>query len=506
VNFAPYVFAMMAASGCGPELNQASALLQAGRPGPAAGILESASARCPSSAQVFDLLGIANDLLGNTEPAQQAFRKAIAIEPAAARPRVNLAVSLFRIGKEEEGLAELQKAISLEPRNTLANANLGAYHARRGEWDRALAYFDAAGGDASPVIRNDPQFRLALIKCLLGTGRRQRAVAMLPSPRDQQPSPFRFSVGVTLAEHGLYGPAIEQFLAIPEPDRDAAVQFNIGFAHSRQAQFDTARRYYFAAIDADASHVESYFRVALDFVAQGETSKAIPWLWRARRMAPQRGDMAATLAEQLISGHYFQSAAAVLDAAVAGGARDALLEVAQGDLAMEQGRAPEAVARYQKALDLNPGAGPACAGLARALVAQERQAEAERLLSEFLARRPADEAVNAQFGRMQAEQGNCARAVPMLERASQAGLFSPGLATDLARCYRRVNRPADAVVLLEPLRSRLAGNRAYHYELAQAYTTLKRVADARSELAEVQRIDKSDHQGLRFTPPAVYIH
>lgn len=496
----------MAASACGPELNQASALLQERKPGPAAEILESASARCTYSAQVFDLLGIANDLLGNTEQAQQAFRKAIDIEPSAARPRVNLAVSLFRLGKEEEGVGELRKAISLDPRNTLANANLGAYHARRGECDSAVAYFEAAGGDASPAIRDDPQFRLAFIKCLLGTGPPQRAVALLPPRGDRQPSPLRFSLGVMLAKHGLYGPAIEQFLAIPEPDRDAAVWFNIALAYSRQHQFDTARRYYFAAIDADSSHVESYFRIALDFVAQGDTSKATPWLWRARRMAPQRTDIAAALAEQLISDHYLQSAAAVLEAVVATGARDTLLEVAQGDLAMEEGRTPDAIAHYRKALDLNPDAGPACAALARALATQERQAEAEQLLSEFLAQRPADEAVNAQFGRLQAEQGNCARAVPMLERARQAGFFSPSLATDLARCYRRANRAADAVALLEPLRSRLGGHRAYHYELAQAYTTLKRAADARSELAEVQRIEKSDHQGLRFTPPVVYIH
>ncbi len=502
----PYALAMMAASACGPELNEASTLLRAQQLVRAVEVLEQASAHCPASAQVFDLLGIANDVLGKTEQAQLAFRKAIEIDPKSARPRVNLAVSLFRIGKEREAVARLEEAVTLEPRNTLANANLGAYHARRGECDRSLRYFEAAGGDKASAVRTDPEFRLLLTGCLLATGQEQRAIAMLPTPQDKEPSPLRFSLGLKLAEHGLYGPAINQFSAIPEPERDAAVWFNLGLAHSRQQQFEAARAYYFTVIDADSAHVEAYFRIALDFADQGESSKAIPWLWRVRRMAPQRADVAAALAEQLISAHYLQSANAVLEAAALTGNSDRLLEVAQGDLAMEQARIPEAASHYQKALELDANSGAACAGLARSLLAQSRDTEAGQLLRGFLARRPADTAVNFELGLLEVQGGNFTAAIPMLERAWNAGRFNLRLAADLARAYRRSNRAADAVALLRPLRPRFLGNRTYHYELAQAYTTLKRTAEAEAELAAVQRIEKSGHEGLRFTAPAIYIH
>ena len=94
----------------------------------------------------------------------------------------------------------------------------------------------------------------------------------------------------------------------------------------------------------------------------------------------------------------------------------------------------------------------------------------------------------------------------MLERAWNAGRLTLNIATDLALCYRRMDRAAEAVALLQPLRPRFLGNRTYHYALAQAYTTLKRTAEAQAELAEARRIDKADHEGLRFTAPAIYIH
>ena len=173
---------------------------------------------------------------------------------------------------------------------------------------------------------------------------------------------------------------------------------------------------------------------------------------------------------------------------------------------MEQARIPEAASHYQKAFELDPDSGPACAGLARSLIAQSRDTEARQLLTEFLARRPADIAVNSELGHLEVEGGSCASASAMLERAWNAGRFSVRIATDLARCYRRMDRAADAVALLQPLRPRFLGSRAYHYELAQAYTSLKRTMEAQAELAEVQHIDKSGHEGLRFAPATIYIH
>src|SRR5262245_47058510 len=138
---------MLTASACSPEVREASTLLNAGQPAKAAAILERASTRCPSSAQVFDLLGIAHALLGNSGKAQAAFRKAIELDPKTARPRVNLAVSLFGAGREEEGLRALEEAITIEPGNQLALANLGAVYARRGDCARSLEYFEAAGAE-----------------------------------------------------------------------------------------------------------------------------------------------------------------------------------------------------------------------------------------------------------------------------------------------------------------------------------------------------------------------
>jgi tetratricopeptide (TPR) repeat protein len=499
-----YLLALLAAPVCGPETKEASALLEAHQAERAIDILERAAGKCPAAPHVFDLLGIAHDLLGSREKAQSSFRRAVELEPRAARSRINLAVSLFRSGREQDAIGELEQAVGIEPANRVANANLGSYYAQTGEWDRALKYFEAAGAERSPEIRADPQFRMGLIEALLAARLTDRALGLLPSRQEIAPLPLRCALGLKLAERGLYASAVEQFSSVPEAARDEAVWFNLGLAHSRLGQFEVARRCYFAAIDHNPANVDAYFRVALDFAEQGDGLRAIPWFWRARRMAPGRVDVAAALAEQLIAARYLESAAGLL--ITAGDARDPLLELARADLAREQKRLPEASEHYRRALQLNAELGPACAGLARVLALQNQPGEAVDLLERFVGSHPNDAAANAELGRIELDRGNWRRALPMLELAWKGGRSDLQVGLSLARCYRQAGRAGKVIDLLGGLRGQLAGDRRYHYELAQAYTSLKKNVEAESELAQLRLIDARTHEGLRFAPPAIYIH
>jgi tetratricopeptide (TPR) repeat protein len=491
------------ASGCLAEIQEGRRALQERKPGPAAEVLQAASGKCPGSAELYDLLGIADDMLGQAANAERAFREAIRLEPRTARPRTNLAVSLIRTGRQAEALRELEAVLAFEPANQVANANLAAWYTQNREFVRALRSFNAIGAERSAVVRQDPKLLLGLVECLLATGQSKRALTLLPQAAEDRAASFRFSLGTLLAGYGLYREAIQQMEAVPAADADAAVFFNLGLAHSHLRQYAAARECYFAAIDRQSEHADAYFRVGVDFAESGENAKAIPWLFRARRIAPQRADVVFALSEELIASGYFQTASAILDTA---DLRNPLLRVAQGDCALEQQRIPEALGHYRGALEIDSTLAPASIGFARALAAWQKQSEALEVLQELLARDPANVAAHAEAGHLEAGLGNCTGALLHLENAWRKDSSRSAVALDLAHCYRRTKQAERGLRVLLSIRAKPDGDRAWHYELSQLYAALGRSVDAEREGARTLEIERANQEGMRFVPPTIYIH
>lgn len=337
-------------------------------------------------------------------------------------------------------------------------------------------------------------------------GDKIRLAQFLPKRAERAPSALRFVLGTKLAQHGYFREAIAQFEAIPAADRDSALTFNTALAYSRLRDFDSARRYYFSTIDLEPDYVEAYFRIGLDLAANGETNLSIPWLLRARRIAPARPDIAFAVSEELISASYFQSAEAILDFAIAQNPKDPLLRVAQGDLALGRQQFEQATKYYRQALTMQPGLSLASVGLARAMASQQQQREATEILRAVLAREPDNIAANAEFGRLELEAGEWRDAIPKLEIARRADPGNSKIRMSLARAYRRSGRADKALELLLLKAASGPPDRAYHLEIAHAYEALKRDGEARREMETVRQIANFEQKGLKFVPPSLYIH
>lgn len=358
---------------------------------------------------------------------------------------------------------------------------------------------------AAAQDRHDPKRSLRLAECLMEAGDKVALAQMLPRPGGSVSPALRFALGTKLAQHGYFREAIRQFEAIPAADRDAAVTFDTGLAYSRLREFGTARRYYFSTIDLDPDNVEAYFRIGLDFAANGETNLSIPWLLRARRMAPARPDIGFAVSEELLSANYFQSAEGILQSAIALNSKDPLLRVAQGDAALGRQQFDQAAGYYRQALAIDPALALASVGLARAIAANQQQAEATEILHAVLAREPSNSAGNAELGRIEAEAGQWQDAIPRLEIAKKADPGNSKIRISLARCYRRSGRADKALEVLSQVSSP-PPDRAYHLEIAQAYQALKRAGEARREMETVRQMDSLEQKGLKFVPPSLYIH
>ncbi len=120
------------------------------------------------SATAFLYLGLTEIGLGRNEPAVDALREAIRLEPALLEAHVALGKVLARAGRDEEALPLLTQALEIDGRNAEAHFQLGLIALRRGALDSASRSFAAA-------IEADPEhlqgwYNRALVAERLGQG------------------------------------------------------------------------------------------------------------------------------------------------------------------------------------------------------------------------------------------------------------------------------------------------------------------------------------------------
>ena len=97
------------------------------------------SETCPPDPELFMLLGIANDMLGNFAEAQKAFRRSIELEPRAARPRTNLGVSFCGPATKQRLFGNWKAPSQSIPLNTVAHTNLAFCYTRQRKFRAGFA-------------------------------------------------------------------------------------------------------------------------------------------------------------------------------------------------------------------------------------------------------------------------------------------------------------------------------------------------------------------------------
>jgi Tfp pilus assembly protein PilF len=106
----------------------------------------------PPSWEIASLEGVLQDELGRLEPAEQAHRAALKLDPSRSSLHNNLGYNLLLQNKPKEAATEFQAALKLDPRSEIAHNNLGA----------ALALLAPPGEPAKPPKKGKPDPQKAL--------------------------------------------------------------------------------------------------------------------------------------------------------------------------------------------------------------------------------------------------------------------------------------------------------------------------------------------------------
>ncbi len=501
----PGIF-LFVVSACAASLAPATEAMRQNDAVKALSVLETLRSQCQDSSEFSEEWGLANELAGNTSEAQAGLQRAASLDPASSRVLSELGAVYLRHGRVQDATVVLDKALAVEPSNASALKYAAAAAVSSRAWEKANTLFHRLGADQHPeVLQDQPILLVWFAETLLETNQREQMERLLPPAHFQNAASFLFSLGTMLAQHGDYSVAIDYLKRISAKDADDAVYFNLGLAHSHLRQFEAARACYFQAIDKRPDHADAYFHVGLDFAADGDPHKAVPWLLHASSLGHSRPDIVFALVEQLLSLGYSKTAEDLVTEARNERIDDPLLDVAQGDVLLAGGQSRPAAELYQRALQAKPDLAAASVGLARVSVAEGDQATAQQLLEKVLSGNPDDPMANRELGLILAHESDPRAAEIHLLNVWSTDHSDSRVAIELARMYRTQNEPSKALALLQSIGSEHSDSTALHFELYNTYLALHRLAEAQREREAFTKLQASTHETLHFETPKTYI-
>lgn len=216
--------------------------------------------------------------------------------------------------------------------------------------------------------------------------------------------------------------------------------------------------------------LDGTLRLARAALAGGDVDNGINLLRQAANAHPRSIEVKRALADAYYEVQAFPEAAkayAALSEAQPASPEGAL---GLGRVALAQGDAAQAIQRFQAALALQAGDGPALNGMAVAYDYAGRHAEAQAIYRQLLAKDPADRAVANNLALSQALDGDLKQAIAGLSTIADGPTRLPQARYNLALAYA-MNGNSDAAqdILSRDLdRRAVAENLAFYRTLAPA--------------------------------------
>lgn len=361
---------------------KANDLLQAGKPAEAAQIYRRMLEEKPYSAWTAYNLALALEAIEDTKGAEDALRKAIEIDPKAARIRAELGALKLSDGDMASAQQWLQSALDLEPQLAEARGNLATIYARKGDFATAEKLLHQA-------LEDDPQYKEGHLQLgLLLAHRRKipdaeqeldKAVALAP----EDPNTLS-TVGKAREEMGKMSESIALLRKVValRPDL-AAAHLDLALALADSYDLPGALTETNEAVRlAPQSGVVHFYRgrVLYDL---GRTTDAQSDFETARQLVPQMPEPRYYLALIDKQEGKFSLAAGLLEETVQLQPRNVMAWYLLGQCYEQQAETDKAVSAWRQAIALDSNFSQALFGLARALRSSDR-GESDKFMARYV--------------------------------------------------------------------------------------------------------------------------
>ena len=304
-------------------------LIDQRRPEDALAVLDQAIQRMPENPSLYFERGRTQEILRRSEDALASYSRAVQLDPKLAAAQVGLG-RLYRVNPETlaQSVQHLQKAIALDPRNGRWHYELGLTYLREGSLEAARTELEKAA-ELRPRDR--------IVFAALGTA--YTRLKMLKKAAEAQQKSFALTQESDRETHRL-------------------AQLESNFTRAQSLEFSgrpqEAIEVYQEILKTSPEEPQVFFALARLHLNLHQPKLAEEYIRRAIEFRPEKADYHQLYAMALIGLDHPKEAEAEIRTAILLDPTDGTSQNALGDLLMIEGRVEDAIAAYQRAVQLAP--------------------------------------------------------------------------------------------------------------------------------------------------------
>ena len=520
---------------------------------PWAAAAQTAPAQSSSVAEAYAqfLLGHHLEEDDNVDGAITAYKRAMALDPAAADITAQLAGLYLRQNKIQDAMATAEQALKIAPANSEANRVLGIVYAALAETSggknakaddnlvKAIRHLELAIAHQQAGV-SDPNVRATLSRAYINSGAFDRAIPLLTDLVKQETG---WGDGPMLLAEAYAGAGrTKDAITWLEEENDPRLMGALGDFYEREQRWTDAAKAYERAMQRTPRNQDlktRYASVLLKTGSRDDVGKArdvltevvsarpdVQSLYLLSQAQRRLGDAKAAeasarraiaqnskspwgyyaLAEALEERRQYQSVVNELAPAVAdfrGKPADSSFGVSLllphlGFAYQELGQHDKAIAVFEEAHKLSPKDPAVSSYLIEANIAAKKYSAAADLARAAVADNPD----NLRLMRLQAQalrhSGKADQGIAVLEDAVRKHADDPTAYVALAQLYSDVDRGGQAVKVLQDAQSKFPSDTSIVFELGAVYDKQKKFADAEATFKQLLAREPENSAALNY--------
>jgi tetratricopeptide (TPR) repeat protein len=273
----------------------------------------------PEDAKPYNSIGFVLESQGKVEQAIEYYNRALEVNPEQVNSLCNLGNILRSEGRYDEAAGYYRKALEVKPYLAEAHSNLGVVLQLQGKYDEAISSYELALEAEADYV--PAHYNIGLVR--QSQGRVEEAIGCFEKALELQAdyTPARYSLGVILQKQGKVERAIEEYSRVVEENpRQVDAHYNLGLMLAMKKRFNEAFSHFRVVLELNPNHADAHYHIGGLLYSSGKSELAAEHFRQAVR---QRADYTK--------------------------ARTVLAEILT-----KQDNLKEAVAQYEKVLELEP--------------------------------------------------------------------------------------------------------------------------------------------------------
>ena len=258
----------------------------------------------PNYADGFNNLGILLQNQGRVNDAITYYAKALAIRPDYVEALNNMGVALHEQGKMADAIRTYKKVLAIKPDYAEAYYNMGTAFKDQRELDGAVKAYKKA-------LAIKPDYLEALNNIgatFKEQGKMDEAIGAFINAVSLDPNNIGayYNMGICLKSQRKLDKAVEAYIKVVniKPDHTEA-HYNMGVALQEQGRLDTAIEAYTKALAIKPDYAEAYCNMGLALADQGKLEEAIKAYNKSLSIEPNYADAHCNLGYALLAAKNF---------------------------------------------------------------------------------------------------------------------------------------------------------------------------------------------------------